>query len=118
MSITPEDLSISCNGSYILVKHVGGSFLFDKDGNIVGEYKGGGKFSLDEKYLVIYGGNTIQLVETLSGKIIWTKKFQWNTDSRKNKWRRFSSADISTDGTIFGVSSVSYERYKNPDGTC
>jgi len=126
MSIVPEGLSISHNGNYVLaaaahdpISSTRPLILFDKNGKLIGKYQGtSGEFSKDEKYVVIYSRNKIQLVQTQDGNIIWTKEFSWNIDSGQKRWRWFNEIEISEEGRLIGAISMGYRRifYKTKYG--
>jgi len=118
----PTSLLVSSEGKYIAVaaENRGGilgvisqfQYLFDRSGNLTGKYSAGRicKFSEDEKYLLIAGKNTVELIQTSTGKVSWAKKFSWSTDSREKEWKWIENVEISGDGSFVILISNSYRR--------
>ena len=120
----PTCLSISSQGKYLLAggeNRAGGSgitsqsqYLLDRNGSLIMTYHIGGRcrFSQNEEYLTIAGQNTIGLIQTSTGELLWSKQFSYSTDSRRSQWRRIVHLDISGNGALVGVSSTTYRRRK------
>jgi len=119
MSLDSDNLCISSQGNYILAakaydpsRNERKLILVSKDNNLVGNYWGiFGEFSDDERYIVVCGRSKVQLVETHTGNIVWTKEFPWNVDARKREkgWRWLNDVEVSRDASFIALSSVAYK---------
>ena len=103
-------LSLSAKGNFILAN---GRSLFDRHGELVGTYTATWrhhKFSKDEKYLVLAGENTVCLVGTANGNILWSKEFPYQIDTRARDWRWITHLDMSENGNLIAIITTLYKR--------
>ena len=98
-------------------------YLFKNSGELIGKYNIKPsqpfapfcKFSNDEEFVVLANYNTIQLIETNTGKVLWTKQFPWNInrDMLKDGVRYIYGIDIADSASTIGIVSFNYRLIEN-----
>ncbi len=99
-------------------------YLFDNSGKLIGKYDINHsspfvpfcKFSKDEEFLIIGNYDKVQLIETSSGKVLWTKQFPWNIKReilKKEGIRYIKGVDIADSASTIVIVSFDYI-YKQP----
>ncbi len=115
-SLSPS-VSVSPHGTFV----VGGSsdgklhelVLYTAGGDLVGKYGGlFHEFSRDEALLVVADWDSVSLVETAGGQVIWTKRFDYQTElssEEGHEGERIKNLSISDDAFLIAVSSATYQ---------
>ena len=92
-------------------------YLFSNSGHLIGTYSVAKpdqpyapqfRFSPDEKYLVLANLERVELIETGTGKVLWTKSFPWSFDPKRRTKSgvivdRIIGADVSDNAAAIAL---------------